>query len=180
MAKSILEQNGISEEVVGLVSRLVDSIPHPGQRIAMGEVAVTMLGGSHRLAESVFGWNRNSVRLGIHEFESSIRCVDNTSERRRKKVEEQNPRLLVDIQRLVDPHSHADCQLRTDLAHTNITAKAVHESLLENGWSPEDLPTVRTISNILNRLGYRVRSVAKTKVQKKRRKPTRSSTTFGK
>ena len=179
MAKSILEKNGISEEVVGLVSRLVDNIPHPEQRIAMGEVALTLLGGSHRLAESVFGWNRNTVKLGIHEFESGVRCVDNTSERKRKKVEEQNPRLLIDIQRLVDPHSHADCQLRTDLAHTNITAKAVHESLLENNWSSEELPTVRTISNILNRLGYRVRSVAKTKVQKKRRKPTRSSTTYG-
>ncbi len=44
MAKSILEQNGISDEVVGLVSRLVDAIPHPEQRIAMGEVALTMLG----------------------------------------------------------------------------------------------------------------------------------------
>ena len=129
MTKSILERNGISEEAVGLVSRLVDSIPFPERRIAMGEVAVTILGGSHRLAESVFGWNRNSVRLGIHEFESGIRCVDNVSERRRKKVEEQNPRLLVDIQRLVDPHSHADCQLRTDLAHTNITAQAAHDGL---------------------------------------------------
>ncbi len=179
MAKSILEQNGISEEVVGLVSRLVDAIAHPQRRIAMGEVAVTMLGGSHRLGESVFGWNRNTVNLGIREFKSSIRCVDNISERRRKKVEEQNPQLLVDIQRLVDPRSHADCQLRTDLAHTNITARAVHDSLVENGWAIEDLPTVRTISNVLNRLGYRVRSVAKTKVQKKRRKPTRSSTTYG-
>jgi transposase len=179
MAKSILEQNGTSEEVIGLVSRLVDGTPHPEQRIAMGEVALTILGGSHRLAESIFGWNRNTVRLGIHEFKSGIRCVDNTSERRRKKVEEQNPQLLVDIQRLVDPHSHADYQLRTDLAHTNITAQAVYDSLMENGWAVEDLPTVRTISNVLNRLGYRVRSVAKTKVQKKRRKPMRSSATFG-
>lgn len=179
MAKSILERNGISEEVVGLVSHLVDSIPYPERRIAMGEVTLTMLGGSHRCAESVFGWNRSSVKLGIHEFESGILCMDNVSERKRKKVEEQNPQLLVDIQRLVDPHSHADCQLRTDLAHTNITAQAVHDALVENGWAIEDLPTVRTISNVLNRLGYRVRSVAKTMVQKKRQKPMRSSKTFG-
>ena len=88
MAKSILERNGISEEVVGLVSHLVDSIPYPERRIAMGEVTLTILGGSHRRAESVFGWNRSSVKLGIHEFESGIRCVDNVSERKRKKVEE--------------------------------------------------------------------------------------------
>ncbi len=179
MVTSVLERNGISKEMVGLVSRLTDSIPWPERRIAMGEVALTMLDGSPRLAESVFGWNRKSVETGIHEFHSGIRCEDNISERRRKKAEEKNPQLLIDIQRLVDPHSHADLQLRTDLAHTNVTAQAVHDALAANGWSPEDLPTVRTISNMLNRLGYRVRSVAKTKVQKKRRKPMRSSATSG-
>ena len=38
---------------------------------------------------------------------------------------------------------------------------------MEKGWTVESLPTVRTISNILNRQGYRLRTVAKTKVQKK-------------
>lgn len=49
-----------------------------------------------------------------------------------------------------------------------MTAPAVYEALLEKGWSEETLPSVRTISNILNRHGYRLRAVAKTKVQKKR------------
>jgi len=49
--------------------------------------------------------------------------VDNTSRRRRKKSEENNPQLLLDIQKLVDPHSHADHQLRTDLARRNRSKK---------------------------------------------------------
>jgi hypothetical protein len=57
--------------------------------------------------------------------------------------------------------------LRTTLAYTHITAKAVRAALLEKGWSEEKLPKARTISNILNRLEYRLRRVAKTKVQKK-------------
>ena len=36
------------------------------------------------------------------------------------------------------------------------------------------IATVRTISNILIRNNYRLRTVAKTKVQKKHQKPTRS------
>ena len=179
MAKSVLECNGISQEMVGLVSGIIDKIPWPDRRKAMGEVAVTMLNGSPRLAESIFGWKRTTVELGIHEFQSGFDCVDNISGRRRKKSEENNPKLLFDIQRLVDPHSHADHQLRTDLAHRNVTAQSVRDSLVEIGWKDKELPTTRTISNLLNRHGYRVRSVAKVKVQKKRRKPTPSSSGSG-
>jgi integrase len=49
-----------------------------------------------------------------------------------------------------------------------IAAQSVYDALVSEGWSPELLPTVRTISNILNRHEYRLRTVAKTKVQKKR------------
>ena len=48
-----------------------------------------------------------------------------------------------------------------------MTAQSVYDALVANGWSKESLPTVRTISNILNRNEYRLRTVAKTKVQKK-------------
>jgi hypothetical protein len=61
-----------------------------------------------------------------------------------------------------------------------MTAQAVYNALLEKGWSAESLPTVRTISNILIRHDYRLRTVAKTKVQKKQQKPTQFSKTSGK
>ena len=179
MAKSVLECNGVSQEVIGLVSVLIENVPWPDRRRSMGEATLTLLNGSARLAEVVFGWNRKTVELGIHEFQSGLRCADNISGRRRKTTEEKQPQLLLDIQRLVDPHSHADTQLRTDLAHRNLTAQAVRDALVENGWKDEELPTTRTISNLLNRHGYQVRSVAKTKVQKKRLKPKPSSSGSG-
>jgi len=60
------------------------------------------------------------------------------------------------------------------LLYTDMTAQSVYDALVANGWSKESLPTVRTISNILNRNEYRLRTVAKTKVEKKRKKPTPS------
>jgi len=173
--KSVLESSNVSEETIDLIARMTAEIPWPKRRSFMGETAVSLLKGSSRLAESVFGWNRNTVEVGINEFQTGFRCVDDIANRKRKTIEEKHPQLLIDIQKLVDPKSHADYQLRTNLAYTNITAKAVYESLLENGWSEDDLPTVRTISNLLNRHGYRVRSVEKTMVQKKRKKPMQSS-----
>ena len=180
MKRSILSRGGVSAQFVDLISRLVDLIPWPIRRQAMGDVAVSLLGGKPRVAEDVFGWNRATVELGMNESRTGISCVNDLSSRQKPKAEEKDPRLLEDIREIMDPHSQAEPRLRTTLLYTNMTAQAVYDALLENGWSKETLPTVRTISNILERHHYRLGTVAKTKVQKKRRTPTRSSTTSGK
>ena len=179
MKRSVLVRNKVSIEMVELVSRLVALVPWPANRQAMGDITLSLLDGKPRVAEEVFGWNRNTVELGINELRTGITCVSDFSKRRRLKVEEKDPELLAGIRRIIDPQSQANPQLRTSLAYTNVTAQAVHDTLLEEGWQLKDLPTVRTVSNLLNRHGYRLRSVAKTKVQKKRRKQMPSSKMSG-
>jgi len=164
---------------VDLVSRLVDLIPWPERRRAMGDVALVLLDGKYRVAEDVFGWGRSAVQVGINEFKTGISCVNDLSTRVKPRTEEKNPKLLVDIHNIMEPHSEADSHLRTTLLHTNMTAKTVYDALVEKGWSAESLPTVRTISNILLRHNYQLRTVAKTKVQKKRQKLTPSLKTSG-
>jgi len=180
MKTSILSRNKIPEGVVTLISRLVDLIPWPVRRQAMGDVALSLLDGKHRVAEVVFGWNRSTVELGIHEFRTGMTCMSDLSTRQKPKAEEKYPRLLVDIREIMDPLSQSEPRLRTTLLYTDMTAQAVYDALLEKGWSKETLPTVRTISNLLNRHDYRLRTVEKTKVQKKLPKPTPSSKTYGK
>ena len=147
-------------------------IEWPEKRLAMAEVAVDLLGGSARLAEAVFGWNRATVKLGLKELQSGVVCVNDLSERRKLKSEEKYPKLLADIQRIMEPQSQAQSHLRTTLSYSKKTAKSVHTALLENGWSADMLPKERTLSNILNRLNYRLRRVEKSQVQKKRNKRT--------
>ncbi len=180
MKTSTLVKNGVSKELVSLISRLVALIPWPMRRSAMGDVTLALLEGKHRVAEDVFGWGRSAVELGIKEFQTGILCVNDISQRVKAKTEDKNPELLADIQSIMEPHSESDSHLRTTLLYTNMTAKAVYNALLEKGWVAESLPTVRTISNILIRQNYRLRTVAKTKVQKKHRKPTQYLKTSGK
>jgi len=168
MKTSTLVQNGISPEVMGLILRLVASIPWPFRRQAMGDVAITILNSKPRIAEAEFGWNRATVALGINEFRSGIACINDLSERHKPKAEEKSPKLLDDIQKIMEPSSQAEPRLRTTLLYTDMTAQSVYDALVAEGWSQESLPTVRTISNILNRHEYRLRTVAKTKVKKKR------------
>ena len=179
MKTSIQIRNGATEQIVELIARLVDLIPWPVRRSAMGDVVETILDGKPRVAEDVFGWNRATVALGINEFRTKIVCVNDISSRRKPKAEEKNPRLLSDIIEIMNPHSQAESHLRTTLLYTNMTAKAVYEALLEKGWSEETLPTKQTISNLLDRHNYRLRSVAKARVQKKRQKQTQYLKTFG-
>jgi len=180
MKTSTLTRNEVSPQMVDLISRLVDSIPWPARRRAMGDVTLSLLDGKHRVAEDVFGWNRATVELGMNELKTGVSCVNDISRRHKPKTEEKTPELLADIHEIMDPHSQAEPRLRTTLLYTNMTAQAVYDALVEKGWSKKTLPTVRTISNILNRQDYRLRTVAKTKVQKKRRTPKRSSRMSGK
>ena len=169
MRTSTLSKNGISPEVSELILRLVASIPWPARRKAMGDVALTILDGKPRVAEKEFGWSRSGVAVGIKEFQGGIVCVNDLSERHRPKSEEKNPRLIEDIRRIMEPCSQAEPRLRSSFRYTDMTAQSVYNALLDEGWTEETLPTVRTISDILNRHGYRLRSASKSRAEKKRK-----------
>ena len=151
------------------------------RRQFQAEMAIKYCQGNPRRAEHVFGWGRDAVNTGLNELRTGIRCLENYSTRGRRKSEEKSPELVQEIQTLVEPESQADPKFQTPLAYTRITAKAVHERLVANtAGDGRHVPAERTVYDILNRLGYRLRRVQKTKPQKKSKKPTPSSTICGK
>ena len=144
----------------------------------MARVAVELLGGSARRAESHFGWSCDAVELGLCERASGIICLENFQARGNKKSESKRPQLEGDIRALADPHSQAGPQFRSSLAYTRLSAASVRRALVEQkGWKQEDLPAPRTLNTSLNRLGYRLRSVAKARPEKKRQTARPSSPT---
>ena len=68
------------------------------KRNFMAKVTQDYLDGSARRAETVFGWNRHSVQLGLHEHRTGMVCVDNYRARGRDKTEE---KLSEDMKALV-------------------------------------------------------------------------------
>ena len=79
MKPTTMAKNGVSTEMVYLIQRLVSLIPWPARRSAMGDVSLSLLDGKHRVAETVFEWNRSSVEVGIHEFQTGIQCLNDIS-----------------------------------------------------------------------------------------------------
>ena len=150
-------------------------ISWPIRRSAMGDVTLSLLDGKPRVAEDVFAgaglrWNWAFTNSAL---KSPASMMSRRAESQGLRIKIQ--KLLADIVEIMTPHCQAESRLKTTFSYTDLTAKAVYEFLLEKGWCEEELPTLRTISNILNRQGYRLRTVAKAKVQKKRRTRTRSS-----
>jgi hypothetical protein len=116
----------------------------------------------------VFGWGRSTVELGLKELETGYTCYVEIHERGDKRTEEKLPKLEQDIKAIVEPHGQVDPKFKTSLLYTRITAKAVRRALVEfKGYTNKELPTERTIMNILNRLGYTLKQVLKTKPLKK-------------
>ena len=166
----------ISDPMRALLKTAARLLTGADRREFQAKTTVELFGGSARQAETVMGWNRDAIALGLNEVRTGIRCVDNVRARGRKKTEVLIEGLEADLREVVDPVAQADPRMKTTLAYTRVTASGARQALIEEkGYSDEQLPSVRTISSLLNRLGYRLRRVEKTRPQKKSLRPTPSS-----
>lgn len=138
------------------------------RRAFEAQVALDYLDGKARTAESVFGWSRQTVTLGLHELRTGITCLDDFAGRGDRKTEEKLPELAADIRALADPESQTDPKFQSAFQYTRMTAKAMRQALIDRkGWQDQELPCENTIGTILNRLGYRLRGVLKAKPVKR-------------
>ena len=92
----------------------------------------------------------------------------NFSARGRPRLEDKTPQLAQDIRAIVEPHTQADPELKSARRYSNLSAAEVLEALqTKKGYVPEQLPSVRTMRDILNRMNYRLKRIQKGKPLKK-------------
>src|SRR3954447_25837592 len=138
------------------------------RRLFQAEVAHSLCGGSPRAAERRFGWGRDCVETGLHEAGSGIRCVENFAAKGAVPREVKDPQLAADIRAVVEPHTQADPELKSARRYTNLSAREVLQALARHkGYVPGRLPSERSMRDILNRLGYRIKRIQKARPLKK-------------
>ena len=137
------------------------------RRLFQAEVATGLCDGSARLAERRFGWGRETVEKGLHESHHGVRCLENFAARGRRRSEDKDPQLAADIRAIVGPHSYADPELQSSRRYTNLSAAEVRTALIAKGHPKMELPSERTIRDILNRMNYRLKRIQKGKPLKK-------------
>jgi len=140
----------------------------PTRRAFQAEMALKYCGGNPLLAETIFGWGRHTVEVGLGERRTGIRCLGAQSAfSGRNRWEDTHPEAAEALSRLAEAHAQQDPTFRTTLAYTRLTAKAALEALGAQGYSAEQLPSPSTMAEVLNRMGFRLRKVVKAKPQKK-------------
>jgi transposase len=138
------------------------------RRLFLAEVTIELCGGSARQAERRFGWGRDTIDKGLHELRQGVRCLENFTARGRPRWEDQRPQLAADIRELVEPYTHADPELKSSRRYTNWSAAEVLKALQTGkDYAADDLPSERTMRDILNRMGYRLKRIQKGKPLKK-------------
>lgn len=137
------------------------------RRLFQAETCLKLCDGNPRQAERRFGWGRQNVALGIHEFQSGIRCLENFVAKGRRRAEERNPKLAQDIADIVGPKSYTDPELKSSRRYSNLSAGEVREALVDKGYREQDLPRERSMRDILNRMNFRLKRLQKGKPLKK-------------
>lgn len=149
-----------------------------GRRSFQAEMALKYCEGSARLAETIFGWGRNNVELGLAEKRTGITCIGaQAAFGGNKSWQERYPEAAASLRAIAEAHAQQDPSFLTTIAYTRLTAKAASVQLRSLGYPEEQVPAPSTMALILNRMGYRLKPVVKAKPQKKSPKRMPSLTT---
>jgi hypothetical protein len=176
---SIVEHENLSLSQIEDLRLAASKLTGAKRRDFQAEMTLKYCQGRSRLAESVFGWGRETVELGLAEKRTGIICVGAQSGfSGTKRWEERYPEVAAKLKELAESHAQQDPSFETTLAFTRLTAAAAIRQLKQLGFESEQLPSPSTMAEILNRMGYRLRKVVKAKPKKNCQKRTTSSTTL--
>jgi len=108
------------------------------------------------------------VAMGLGEKRTGILCINaQSSFSGNMRWEVRHPDAAKVLCELAEVHAQQDSSFTTEIAFTRLTAEEALKQLQATGFTEEQLPANGTMAKILNRLGYRLRPVSKTKPQKK-------------
>ena len=121
-----------------------------------------------RQAASLLGWGRDTLRKAGHEARTGLTCADAFGLRGRKPIEFPLPHLFDDLRSLVQDPLQTDPTFQTTGLYCRLSAPEVRKQLIAyKGYTDGQLPSVPTIAAKLNVLGFRLRTVVKSRPQKK-------------
>lgn len=113
--------------------------------------------GSPGQAEKVFGWGRQAVALGLNELRTNIVCYSARAAFSGNKLwEEKHPEAAEALWALARSYAQQDPAARgTRAKFQRITAVEAIDALRERGFAATTLPSITTMTAILNRMGLR-------------------------
>jgi hypothetical protein len=138
------------------------TMPGPPRRAVQAEMALPYCGGPPLRADTLFGWGRPTVAVGLAERRTGLRCLGAPAAGRgRTPWEDTPPAAAAALGRLADAHAPPAPTCRSTLASTRLTAPAALETWRAPGSGGDPWPAPRTMAAGRNRMGLRRRTVVK-------------------
>lgn len=158
----------LCEGVINLLKKAAAVLKGSPRRAFMAATVEQLGPGGQRQAERKLGWARTTIRLGQRESSSGMCCVAANNLRGRKPAESKLPNLLEDIKAIADGFSQTDPQFRNKRLYTRLTVSELRHQLIEQkGYNNEVLPGDEALRLRMNRLGFTLKKVQKSKPLKK-------------
>ena len=145
------------------------TMPGPTRRAFQAERALQYGGGTPVRAETICGWGRHPVEVGLAERRTGLICLGaQAAFSGRQRWEDTPPEAAAALSRLAAAHAQPAPTLRTTWASTRLTARAALAALRAPGYGTDHVPSPRTRAEVLHRMGLRLRQVVKAQPQKQR------------
>lgn len=158
----------ITDELLGIWKETLAKLSGTDRRLFMASVVVAQGRGGALLVQQKLGWDRTTVRKGVHELETGIVCEDAFHLRGRKPVEARLENLERDLRAIAEASSQTDPTFRTTQLYRRLTAAEARRRLIEElGYKPGEVPSERSLRRKLTMLGFKPRRVAKSKPLRK-------------
>lgn len=120
----------LSEEEKELYRKTAKTQSGHERRVFMARVVKLLGKGGQWQAKRELGWERDTIRKGMHEVDSGMECLDNYGARGRKRAEERLPNLLADSAAIVEGQSQTDASFESTRLYSRLSAAAVRRALI--------------------------------------------------
>jgi transposase len=152
----------------GFLKKVIGFLSGEDKRLVAAGIALEYGHGGESYVAKEFNIGRDTIRKGLYELKSGIRCVDAFNMRGRKSIDFYLPEIKNDIKEIIDSQSQTDPKFDSNRLYTRLTTKEIRKQLIEKaGYLDEKLPTNQTLNNLINDLGYKMKKVQKVKPLKK-------------
>jgi len=146
----------------------VEKLKGSDKRIVLAQIVQEYGSGGQTVVAREFRIGRDTVRKGLHEVISGFKCEDAFNLRGRKKITDKLPKLEEDLKGIIDSQSQTDPKFHSIRLYTRLTITEIRKQLIQQkGYTEIELPTNQTLNTMVNKLGYKLKKIQKTKPLKK-------------
>ena len=110
------------------------------RRAFLAEMTLKYCQGKVRLAESAFGWGRETIKVGLGEKRTGLMCLGAQSARSgNKRWESRHPDVAQALFILAEAHAQQDPTFKTSIAFTRLTAALALKELSAQGFTHQSV-----------------------------------------